>query len=253
MLPRSAPCAACRDRPRQAGTFVCLVGGILDKLEAGAYITVNVCERFKARKVGEMTFALVVLVGYLIGSIPSSYLSMRYFTGQDIRLFGTGNATITAVAVHGGRRPAAVAALAEIAKVLICLLIAHYWVGETWASLTILVAAVFGCNWSIWLKGAGGQGQTVGMVGLLVLSPISVLISGACYLLPLAATKRHFLSNQVFHLAIPLVLWLVEGTWQWALAGVLLVLPFMFKQWAVGDDVVRARRASGVGHDSAGV
>ena len=117
-------------------------------------------------------FILLVLIGYLIGSVPSGYLSMRLFTGSDIRALGTGNATITAVMIQGGRRPGFVALMLEIFKTAVCLVVAHYLVGEVWATLVILVAAVFGCNWSIWLKGKGGQGLTIGVFGLFLLNPL---------------------------------------------------------------------------------
>ncbi|TET16403.1 MAG: glycerol-3-phosphate acyltransferase [Dehalococcoidia bacterium] len=197
-----------------------------------------------------MTFVLLVLIGYLMGSIPSSYLSMRYFAGTDIRALGTGNATVTAVLMHGGRRPALAALVAEMAKGVLCVLIAHIMVGEVWAALVILVAAVFGCSWSIWLKGGGGQGLTIAMSGLALLNILAVLIMGAFYLLPMAATKRYLLSNRMFRLSVPVVLALWYGSWEYGLAGGLLVMPSFIKQWATGDDVLEARKAEGVSQGS---
>jgi glycerol-3-phosphate acyltransferase PlsY len=126
-------------------------------------------------------------------------------------------------------------------------------VGETWASLTILVTAVIGCNWPIWLRRAGGQGQTIGMVGLVILAPIAMLVAASTYVVPQLVTRKHLLSNTLFHLGLPLVLWLMEGSWEWGLAGFLIVAPFLVKQWTAGDDVVRAREAHSVGHNGAGV
>ena len=197
-----------------------------------------------------MTFVLLVLIGYLMGSIPSSYLSMRYFTGADIRTLGMGNATVTAVLMHGGRRPALVALVAEMAKGALCVLIAYIMVGEVWAALVILIAAVFGCSWSIWLKGGGGQGLTIAMSGLALLNILAVLIMAAFYLLPMAATKRYLLSNRMFRLSVPVVLALWYGSWEYGLAGVLLVMPSFIKQWATGDDVLEARKAEGVSQGS---
>lgn len=197
-----------------------------------------------------MTFVLLVLIGYLMGSIPSSYLSMRFFTGADIRTLGMGNATVTAVLMHGGRRPALVALVAEMAKGALCVLIAYIMVGEVWAALVILVAAVFGCSWSIWLKGGGGQGLTIAMSGLALLNILAVLIMAAFYLLPLAATKRHLLSNRMFRVSVPVVLALWYGSWEYGLAGGLLVMPSFIKQWATGDDVLEARKAEGVSQGS---
>ena len=199
-----------------------------------------------------MTFVFLALIGYLIGSIPSGYLSMRYFTGIDVRMLGTGNATVTAALVHGGRRPAVVALVAEIVKGALCILIAHIMVGEVWASLVILVAAVFGCSWSLWLKGAGGQGLTIAMSGLVLLNILAVLVMAVFYFLPLAATRRHFLSNRVFRVSVPVVLGLWYGSWEYGLAGGLLVIPSFIKQWAMGDDLIEARKAAGVGQEGSG-
>jgi glycerol-3-phosphate acyltransferase PlsY len=194
-----------------------------------------------------LTFVMLVLIGYLIGSIPSSYLSMRAFTGKDIRTMGTGNATVTAVLMHGGKRPALAAFVAEIAKAGICVLIAYIMVGEIWASLVILVAAVFGCSFSLWLRGGGGQGITIAMSGLVLINVLAVLVMAAWYILPLVVTRRHVLSNRLFRLSVPIVLWFWYTSWEYALAGCLLVAPSFIKELIVGDDIVKARKADGVG------
>jgi len=193
------------------------------------------------------TFIILILIGYLIGSIPSSYLSMRLFTGKDIRTMGTGNATVTAVLMYGGKRPALAAFVAEIVKSAICVLIAYIMVGEIWASLVIVIAAVFGCSWSLWLKGGGGQGMTIGVSGLVLVNVLAVLIMAAWYILPMVVTRRHVLSNRLFRMAVPIVLWLWYDSWEYALAGCLLVMPSFIKELITGDDVVKARKADGVG------
>jgi len=193
-----------------------------------------------------LTFIILVLIGYLIGSIPSSYLSMRLFTGKDIRAIGTGNATVTAVLMHGGKRPALVAFIAEITKGAICILIAYLTVGELWASFVILVAAVFGCSWSIWLRGGGGQGMTIGVSGLVLINVLAVLIMAAWYIIPLVVTRRHVLSNRLFRISVPVVLGLWYTSWEYALAGCLLVMPSFVKELRTGDDIVKARKADGV-------
>jgi glycerol-3-phosphate acyltransferase PlsY len=172
---------------------------------------------------------------------------MRAFTGKDIRTMGTGNATVTAVLMYGGKRPALAAFVAEIVKSAICVLIAYIMVGELWASLVIVIAAVFGCSWSLWLKGGGGQGMTIGVSGLVLVNVLAVLIMAAWYILPMVVTRRHVLSNRLFRISIPIVLWLWYDSWEYALAGCLLVMPSLVKELITGDDVVEARKARGVG------
>ncbi len=62
----------------------------------------------------------------------------------------------------------------------------------------------------------------------------------------MAATKRYLLSNRMFRLSVPVVLGVWYGSWEYALAGGLLVLPSFIKQLVVGDDVIEARKAEGV-------
>jgi glycerol-3-phosphate acyltransferase PlsY len=192
-----------------------------------------------------LNFVMLILIGYLIGSIPSSYISMRLFTGKDIRTIGTGNATVTAVLLHGGKRPALVAFVAEMAKAGICVLIAYLLVGETWASFVILIAAVFGCSFSIWLKGGGGQGMTIGVSGLVLINVLAVIIMAAWYIIPLVVTRRHVLSNRLFRMSVPVILGLWYTSWEYALAGSLLVMPSFVKELIAGDDIVKARKAHG--------
>ena len=194
-----------------------------------------------------LTFIMLILIGYLIGSFPSSYIAMRLFTGKDIRTIGTGNATVTAVLMHGGKRPALLAFIVEIAKAGICILIAYIMVDKLWASFVILVAAVFGCSFSLWLRGGGGQGVTIAMSGLVLINVLAVLIMAAWYILPLVVTRRHVLSNRLFRLSVPVVLGLWYFSWEYALAGCLLITPSFVKELRAGDDIVKARKADGVG------
>ena len=199
-----------------------------------------------------MMFVFLVLIGYLVGSIPSGYLTMRYFTGADIRTLGTGSATVTAVALHGGRRPATAAFLLEIAKAIACVMIARHLVGEDWATMVILVAAVFGCSWSLWLRGGGGQGLTIGISGLVLRNVLPVLIMSIFCLLPLAVTRRHVLSSRMFRFSLPPILGLWYTSWEWFLFGLLIVVPSVVKGWLFGDDVEEARKAESMGHTNVG-
>jgi len=199
-----------------------------------------------------MTFILLLLIGYLIGSIPCSYLSMRLLIGRDIRKLGTGQATVTAVLMHGGKRAGVIALLGEILKGVACVFVANALVGQNWAILVILVGAVYGCSWSVWLRGGGGQGLTTGMSGLVLMNVLAVLIMGAWYGIALGTTRHRILSNRLFRLSVPVALASWYWSWEYALAGSFLVLPSFIKEFSRGDDVVKAREAQGVGQNSIG-
>ena len=66
------------------------------------------------------------------------------------------------------------------------------------------------------------------------------------YLLPMLITKRHVLSNRLFRLSLPVILGLWYSSWEWPLAGCLIVVPSFIKGWLFGDDVVDTRKTGGV-------
>ncbi len=122
-------------------------------------------------------FIGIVVIGYLIGSIPTANIMMRLLRKEDLRRVGTGNVTSTAVWIHAGRVAGLLSLLGEILKTFLCLYIAYLLVDQLWAYLVMLVSAVVGQIWSIWLKGAGGRGQTMFVTGFLVLCPVPFLVA----------------------------------------------------------------------------
>jgi glycerol-3-phosphate acyltransferase PlsY len=205
---------------------------------------------------GGMTILLLVIgiiaIGYILGSIPTAYIIMRLFKKRDLRRLGTGNVTSTAVIIHGGKLPGILSLLGEIFKTFLCLFIAYLLVGELWAYLIILVSASVGEVWSIWLKGAGGRGQTIFVTGFLVLCPIPFLLAGLCFLIAFFTTKRFLLSNQIFHLIAPIMLMLAnlfnpaifglgEHSWGYAIAGAILCGIFFIKHRPETDDIIQSQ------------
>ena len=62
----------------------------------------------------EILVALVL--GYLVGSIPTAYIIARFLKGIDIRKVGSGNVGGSNVAVQVGKFPAAAVLLFDIVK-----------------------------------------------------------------------------------------------------------------------------------------
>ena len=194
----------------------------------------------------------VIAIGYLIGGIPTANIMMHIFRKQDLRKLGTGNVTSTAVWIHAGRVAGLLSLVGEILKTFLCLLIAHVLVGELWAYLVMLVSAVVGQIWSVWLKGAGGRGQTMFVTGFLVLCPIPFLLAVLSFLTSLLITKRLNVSNQVFHLLTPLMLiqaiffnplpfGLGYHSWGYAIVGMVFCVLFFMKHRTEYDDIIQSQ------------
>lgn len=104
-----------------------------------------------------MTYFLVALVSYLIGSLPFSYIIAKVFFKKDIRSLGSGNPGTTNVFRNFGALAGCFTLFLDIAKGLIAVYIPLFFLGKKYA-LIALIFVVLGHIFSIFLKFKGGKG-----------------------------------------------------------------------------------------------
>ena len=134
-----------------------------------------------------MTLPVVlIIVAYLLGSIPFSYLIARAFSGKDVRTEGSGNVGATNVARTAGRGAGVLALLLDAAKGYGVIAIARMIVAraewpfapgpqpwesrEMWIALAGLVG-VLAHMYPLWLRFQGGKGVATAAGVLLALDP----------------------------------------------------------------------------------
>jgi len=118
---------------------------------------------------GSWSFALVVLGGYLLGSIPFGLLLTKVAGLGDIRNVGSGNIGATNVLRTGNRGLAAATLVLDGAKGAVAVWAGTLVVIPQASEIGGLVAgagAVLGHNFPLWLKFRGGKGvaTTLGMM-----------------------------------------------------------------------------------------
>jgi len=150
--------------------------------------------------------ALVMAIGYLLGSIPFGLLLTRLTGAGDLRAIGSGNIGATNVLRTGRKGLAAATLLLDAAKGALAVWIGARLLPETGGAALCGVLAFIGHCYPVWLRFLGGKGVAtmlgvalalawpVGLVfalvwiGVLALSRISSL-GGMCAAIsaPLAA------------------------------------------------------------------
>jgi len=105
-------------------------------------------------------FAVAIVCGYLIGSIPTAYIIVRLFTNQDIRLSGSGSVgAANTLKVTKSRFLSIGVAVFDILKGVAAFYIGLYvGAGEFMTGAVAGVASVAGHNFSVWLWFKGGRG-----------------------------------------------------------------------------------------------
>ena len=73
-----------------------------------------------------LTLLLILALGYLIGSIPTSILAARWLRGIDIRQHGSGNAGATNVFRTLGKGPGIAVMLIDLMKGVVAVALGKY-------------------------------------------------------------------------------------------------------------------------------
>jgi len=141
-----------------------------------------------------------IIIGYLLGSIPSAYIAARLATGKDIRQMGGGNVGGLNVHREVGAWPAFAVGIVDLSKGAVAVAIA-YWLLDLSPVFVLLagLAAVIGHNWMVWLKFSGGKGMGVTIGALAVLLPVygywpGLLMFFGIILIPYVITRNIALS-----------------------------------------------------------
>ncbi|MFC1901577.1 glycerol-3-phosphate 1-O-acyltransferase PlsY [Chloroflexota bacterium] len=130
-------------------------------------------------------YVAVVLIGYLIGSIPFGLLISRRSTGIDLRKIGSGKIGTTNVLRTAGRKAAALVLLLDIAKGALPVVLAGLIFGESYylAQVLAALAAIAGHSWSVFLGFKGGRGVATFLGGLFALHWPAAVTGGAIMIL----------------------------------------------------------------------
>ena len=134
--------------------------------------------------------------------------------------------------------------LGETSKALVPILIAHYFFsGTLYITLLFVYLSLVGTSFSIFLKGKGGKGSTVAMWSLLILSPYSLLILLAFWVVILKLSRGNFLIKKIPLLFIPVVIFIVEKDLTFTLFGLLTSFLFYLNSYMKGCPVHPVRQS----------
>jgi len=137
-----------------------------------------------------LMFIAVVLIGYLLGSIPFGLLIGKKFAKTDITQVGSGKIGMTNVLRTAGKKAAALSLVLDIAKGVLAVTFAGlifkdktqtvaavFTLNES-AKVLAALAAIGGHSWSVFLKFKGGRGVATFMGGLAALYWPAALVGG---------------------------------------------------------------------------
>ena len=157
-----------------------------------------------------MTELTLVILAYLIGSVPTAVWVSKYFFNIDIRDYGSGNAgatnTYRVLGYKWGPTVMVVDILKGFAAVTLAYLLPFYVVDEfarTNFQIGLGLCAVLGHIYPIWAQFRGGKGVATLFGLVLGISPWTALCCIGVFSLVLFLTRFVSLSSILASLAFP--------------------------------------------------
>ncbi len=174
---------------------------------------------------------IIVVVSYLLGSIPFGYLLVWMFRGQDVRKTGSGNIGATNVARTGSKGLAIATLFLDAAKGYVAVKFALWFAsrqrlegpipislydrsdgGLSSHTIFLLAAlaafvAILGHVFTVWLRFKGGKGVAVAAGSFVALAPRAMLVVLVLFVVIVALTRYVSLGSILACVAFPLAVW----------------------------------------------
>lgn len=179
---------------------------------------------------------VVILISYLAGSIPFSYIAGKLLGGIDLREHGSGNLGASNTYRILGPKVAVFVLIADIAKGFFPVYFAPAiaWqqdVSSLWLMLAAALFAVVGHSYSIYLKLQGGKGIATSAGAFLALTPWACLAAVAVWGLVLALKKVVSLASLAAAIALPFIVYVFGrlgiSSAHWSLLAVSIVISIV--------------------------
>lgn len=158
---------------------------------------------------------LVILLAYLLGSVPFGFLIVRWTGGGDVRETGSGGTGATNVTRRAGKKAGVLTLVLDAAKGALAVALARALVAEdfgvNWWVAGAALAAVAGHCFPVWLGFRGGKGVATGLGVFLVLAPLALLCALPLFVAVVWATRYVSLGSITAAAAFPFFIWLLGG------------------------------------------
>lgn len=153
-----------------------------------------------------MEIVLLIVVSYLIGSIPFSHIFPK-IKGKDVRSDGTKNIGATNALVVAGPVIGALALVGDVAKGLLAVTLATYFFKTPWPPVLAGLAAIIGHDFSVFLKFKGGKGVATTGGTLLAFDPIFAFLIFLLWILLIVVTRFFIPSTLIVLGGLPIMMW----------------------------------------------
>ena len=183
---------------------------------------------------------VIIILSYLVGSIPVSIIMTKIIKGVDVRDFGSGNAGGTnASRVLGKKYGMLIILLDALKGVIAVVLISRLYFGSfpfpnttpfddfTLVQIIAGVAAIIGHIWTIFAGFKGGKGIATGLGVLVSIVTIDLLVALGIFLAVMFISKYISLASITAAISVPVTMIVRENIFGVEIPSYHTILPFV--------------------------
>ncbi|NRB08701.1 MAG: glycerol-3-phosphate 1-O-acyltransferase PlsY [Richelia sp.] len=180
---------------------------------------------------------LVILIAYLLGSIPTGYIAVKAIKGIDIREVGSGSTGATNVLRTLGKAPGAFVLGIDCLKGILAICLVYAWcqfapsqdflpttvdiqLWQPWLVTMAGIASILGHSKSIFLSFTGGKSVATSLGILLAMNWQVALATIGVFAVFVAISRIVSLSSICGAFAVPLVMLLLRQPLPYILFGI---------------------------------
>ena len=172
----------------------------------------------------------LIIVAYLLGSVPVGVIVAKLMGGVDPRKSGSGNIGATNINRTLGRGAGILTLLGDMCKGALPTYYAIYIAGGSADLISLAaLAAIVGHLFPIFLFFKGGKGVATALGVLIVVSPLAALICALLFAVIVFFTRYVSLGSMYSAVTMPLALALVPGKLYFVPVSVFIAMLIVFK------------------------
>lgn len=187
-----------------------------------------------------LNLLFIIILSYLVGSIPVSIIMTKIIKGVDVRDYGSGNAGGTnASRVLGKKYGVLVILLDALKGVIAVVLISRLYLGSfpfpnttpfddfTLVQIIAGIAAIVGHIWTIFAGFKGGKGIATGLGVLVSIVTIDLLVALGIFLTVMFISKYISLASISAAISVPITMIVRENIFGVEIPSYHTILPFV--------------------------
>jgi acyl phosphate:glycerol-3-phosphate acyltransferase len=199
----------------------------------------------------------IVVLAYLLGSIPFSFLIVKLVARKDVRSVGSGNVGATNAMRAAGKAAGVTALLLDVLKGVAAVLVARRLGAPPALVGAAAVSVMLGHCYPVWLGFQGGKGVATSAGAMGALAPPAMTLSLLAFLISVVWKRYVSLGSILAAALFPLFVWVTQRLgWEerdpWLLLAAAVIGLFVFFKHRSNLERIRQGTEPRIGERKAG-